>query len=115
MTCSGFYRDRRTGLTLAGKRIRKGCEVHRSGDYLNEVKMLQLCKSPYVVTLHGCSAQFGGPKGEAFNRVSSNFQMAGGQLEVCICSYADSIFNNKSEIRKSTSLLTPPCVSLSTF
>ena len=40
--------------------------------------------------------------------------MAGGQLEVCICSYADSIFNNKSEIRKSTSLLTPPCVSLST-
>jgi len=46
-------RHRRTGLTLAGKRIRKGCEVHRSGDYLNEVKMLQLCKSPYVVTLHG--------------------------------------------------------------
>lgn len=71
MTCSGFYRDRRTGLTLAGKRIRKGCEVHRSGDYLNEVKMLQLCKSPYVVTLHGCSAQFGGPKGEAFNRVQA--------------------------------------------
>ena len=44
---------RRTGLTLAGKRIRKGCEVHQSGDYLNEVKMLQLCKSPYIVTLHG--------------------------------------------------------------
>ena len=57
MTCFCFYCDRRTGLTLAGKRIRKGCEVHRSGDYLNEVKMLQLCKSPYVVTLHGCSAQ----------------------------------------------------------
>ncbi|CAL1162652.1 unnamed protein product [Cladocopium goreaui] len=46
-------RHRRTGLTLAGKRIRKGCEVHQSGDYLNEVKMLQLCKSPYIVTLHG--------------------------------------------------------------
>ena len=29
---------RRTGITVAGKRIHKGCDVHRSGDYLNEVK-----------------------------------------------------------------------------
>ena len=49
---------RRSGLTLAGKRIRKGCEVHQSGDYLNEVKMLQLCKSPYIVTLHGSLLTF---------------------------------------------------------
>ncbi|CAK9003758.1 unnamed protein product [Durusdinium trenchii] len=47
-------RHRRTGLTVAGKRIQKGCEVHRSGDYINEVKMLQkLSKAPYVVRLHG--------------------------------------------------------------
>ncbi|OLP89570.1 Sperm motility kinase 2B [Symbiodinium microadriaticum] len=47
-------RHRRTGITVAGKRIQKGCDVHRSGDYLNEVQMLHsLAKSPYIVSLHG--------------------------------------------------------------
>ena len=49
-------RHRRSGLTVAGKRIEKGSEVHRSGDYLNEVKMLQrLAEAPYVLRLHGLS------------------------------------------------------------
>eukprot|EP00439_Symbiodinium_sp_Y106_P080806 s153_g19.t1 len=49
-------RHRRTGITVAGKRIQKGCDVHRSGDYLNEVQMLHsLAKSPYIVSLHGIS------------------------------------------------------------
>lgn len=48
---------RRTGVTVAGKRIQKGSEVHRSGDYLNEVQMLQkLSAAPYIVSLHGFSA-----------------------------------------------------------
>ncbi|CAJ1335462.1 unnamed protein product [Effrenium voratum] len=47
-------RHRRTGVTVAGKRIQKGSEVHRSGDYLNEVQMLQkLSAAPYIVSLHG--------------------------------------------------------------
>eukprot|EP00931_Biecheleriopsis_adriatica_P089073 TRINITY_DN63261_c0_g1_i1.p1 TRINITY_DN63261_c0_g1~~TRINITY_DN63261_c0_g1_i1.p1 ORF type:complete len:467 (-),score=79.48 TRINITY_DN63261_c0_g1_i1:131-1531(-) len=47
-------RHRRSGVTLAGKRIRKGCGVHQSGDYMNEVMMLQkLSKAPYIVSLHG--------------------------------------------------------------
>eukprot|EP00933_Yihiella_yeosuensis_P063021 TRINITY_DN66060_c0_g1_i1.p1 TRINITY_DN66060_c0_g1~~TRINITY_DN66060_c0_g1_i1.p1 ORF type:complete len:566 (+),score=91.65 TRINITY_DN66060_c0_g1_i1:196-1698(+) len=47
-------RNRRTGSLCAGKRLEKGSEVHRSGDYLNEVKMLQkLAGAPYVVSLHG--------------------------------------------------------------
>ena len=36
----GWYSwpHRRTGIAVAGKRIQKGCDVHRSGDYLNEVQ-----------------------------------------------------------------------------
>ena len=77
------YICRRTGITVAGKRIQKGCDVHRSGDYLNEVQagdsgsrcrgvlagkeratqprgsacasqmLHSLAKSPYIVSLHG--------------------------------------------------------------
>eukprot|EP00930_Biecheleria_cincta_P048892 TRINITY_DN34149_c0_g1_i1.p1 TRINITY_DN34149_c0_g1~~TRINITY_DN34149_c0_g1_i1.p1 ORF type:complete len:470 (-),score=92.75 TRINITY_DN34149_c0_g1_i1:23-1432(-) len=51
-------RHKRTGAVVAGKRIRKGCDTHRSGDYLNEVSMLQkLCRAPNVVSLHGVCDQ----------------------------------------------------------
>ena len=39
-------RHRRSGLSVAGKRIRKGCEVHHSGDYLNATwQRLDVCGS----------------------------------------------------------------------
>jgi len=47
-------RDRRSGAFAAGKRIRRGSEVHRSGDCLNEVRMLsKFAKIPQVVNLLG--------------------------------------------------------------
>lgn len=48
------FRNRRSGTVVAGKRIRKGCKIHASGDHLNEVRMLQrLSKVSGVVALHG--------------------------------------------------------------
>jgi len=47
-------RHHKSGQILAGKRIKRGCRVHASGDFLNEVRMLRkLAKVPSVVALHG--------------------------------------------------------------
>mmetsp|Transcript_116992 Transcript_116992/g.184981 ORF Transcript_116992/g.184981 Transcript_116992/m.184981 type:complete len:499 (+) Transcript_116992:60-1556(+) len=47
-------RNRQTGFTAAGKRIRKGCKTHTSGDYANEANILQkLAAIPGIVGLQG--------------------------------------------------------------
>lgn len=78
-------RDRRNGTFLAGKRIRKGCKTHATGDYLNEVRMLQrLSQASGVLAFHGICDD-GGPD---FWTVSEF--CAGGRLEVWLQQCPDS-------------------------
>lgn len=78
-------RNRQTGALAAGKRIKKGCKIYVSGDYMNEVQILQkLARVPGIVALLGIYDE-----GMEFWTVLE--LCAGGRLESWLQTYPDSV------------------------